>query len=204
MIHVDLRPEPDHFDIAVRKPGNVFLAKTPQPTSTEWKQHAYWTKISQALHDSYTGICAYTCHWIAYDTGGLTVEHFLPKSKHPRKAYEWDNYRLVCSRLNGRRGTSEKILDPFSIQNGWFTLEFPSLLVKPGIGLAADLIEQIYETCRILKLNDESTCKRSRMKYVANYCAGRIDFQHLESEAPFIAQELARQNLKEKIKEMWI
>jgi hypothetical protein len=33
------------------------------------------------------------------------------------------------------------------------------------------------------------------VRYVKNYCLGEITFAHLESEAPFIANEIRRQQL---------
>src|SRR5207244_2602229 len=122
-------------------------------TQKEWRAHSYWTEFGMALHEAYGCICAYSCHWISHDTGWRQVEHFLPKTAFPDKGYEWDNYRLVCGVLNGRKGT-QRVLDPFVIENGWFTLDFPSLLVKPKRGLAPSLAEAIRETSEILGLND--------------------------------------------------
>src|SRR5262249_18958609 len=93
MMHVDPQPEPDTFDASVRHPGRMYLTSNPTPSSKEWSQHSYWRKILPDLHSSYRGICAYSCHWIPYDTGADTVEHFLPKDKCPQQAYEWSNYR---------------------------------------------------------------------------------------------------------------
>ena len=146
------------------------------------------------LHDAYRGICAYSCHWIPYDTGGKTVEHFMAKSHFPNQAYEWSNFRLVCSTLNGRKGTNN-ILDPFAIGNGWFVIDFPSLLVKPSIGLPDPLAQQVRETITSLGLNDEGTCLKGRERYIKNYCKNLVDFEYLRQEAPFIAQELERQDL---------
>jgi len=136
------------------------------------------------------------------DTGADTVEHFLPKDRHPQQAYEWINYRLVCATLNSRKKTHEDILDPFHIKNGWFTIDFPSLFIKPAKGLNEDLAQRIQLTIDILRLNDESTCWQSRERYIKVYCLRQITFDHLLSEAPFIAFELIRQNLVESIREI--
>jgi uncharacterized protein (TIGR02646 family) len=203
VIHVDLQPEPLHFDSQVRRPGLKFLARYPNPTQSQWRSHSYWTEVSDELHSRYGGICAYSCHWISYDTGWRQVEHFQPKSRRRQLAYEWSNYRLVCGVLNGRKGV-EDILDPFLVQNSWFIIDFPSLLVKPAPNLQPDLFERVKRTCDILKLNDEATCMKSRARYVENYCRGRIVFEYLRQEAPFIALELQRQDLVEAIKDIMI
>jgi hypothetical protein len=97
--------------------------------------------------------------------------------------------------LNGRKGNHEDVLDPFRIENGWFVIDFPSLLVKPARGLDETLIRRIRTTIIRLGLNDEDTCLKSREKYVKDYCKQKISFDFLREEAPFIAFELERQNL---------
>src|SRR2546427_329692 len=125
MKHIDRQPEPVNFNARVRIPGRRYLNHTPAPTSKEFAAHSFWRRILSELHDAYSGICAYSCHWIPYDTGADTVEHFLAKNTHPTQAYEWTNYRLVCATLNGRKGIHADVLDPFHVQNGWFVIDFP-------------------------------------------------------------------------------
>jgi hypothetical protein len=193
VIHVAPSPEPTDFDEKVRKPGRKFLLGCPNPTQKQWNTHSYWRRILQSLHSKYRGICGYSCHWIPYDTGADTVEHFKPKSKYPREAYEWLNYRLVCQLLNSRKGDEEQILDPFLIQNGWFIIEFPALLVKPAPGLKKSLHECVKKTCDMLGLNDDATCLPTRQAYVTEYCLGNINFAHLEKRAPFLALQMKAQ-----------
>jgi hypothetical protein len=195
MMHIDSHPEPDIFNARVRIPGINYLAKNPSPTTSEFNNHSYWRRVLHNLHDAYRGICAYSCHWIPYDTGADTVEHFLPKDIYPDQAYEWVNYRLVCGTLNGRKGTFSDVLDPFHIEDGWFVMDFPSLQVKPADGLEDTLTAQVWATINRLKLNHDGTCRRARERYVKYYCKGRIDMDFLWDEAPFIAYEVERQGL---------
>jgi hypothetical protein len=125
--------------------------------------------VLEKLHTEYNGICGYSCHWIPFDTGADTVEHFKPKSKHPADAYEWANYRLVCQLLNSRKRVDEDILDPFQIHTGWFVIEFPTLMVKAAPGLKKDLRDRIIATRDVLGLNDESTCMAMRQEFVKGY-----------------------------------
>lgn len=202
MMHIDPRPEPDIFNDRVRVPGMKYLTHTPSPTTSEFNNHSYWLRVLRNLHDAYRGICAYSCHWIPYDTGADTVEHFLPKAIYPKQAYEWDNYRLVCGTLNGRKGIFDDVLDPFHIENGWFVMDFPSLQVKPAEGLDGTLTTQVWATINRLRLNHDGTCLRARKRYVKYYCKGCIDMAYLWEEAPFIAYELERQELVTTINEI--
>ena len=202
MIHVVPQAEPASFNSLVRIPGRKFLRKTPKPTAKQFASHSDWREILDVLHDSYAGICAYSCHWIPYDTGNDTVEHFKPKSKYPKLAYEWSNYRLVCGLLNGRKQNQEDVLDPFNVANGQFILIFPSLFVVPAPSLSSATKNKVLKTISRLGLNDEGTCLKSRIKWTTDYCNDDYDFRHLERHAPFIALELKRQKLVAAIKPM--
>ncbi|RKH58453.1 hypothetical protein, partial [Corallococcus llansteffanensis] len=196
MIPVSPHPPPANFDTRVTQPGMDFLATTPTPTDKEWKNRAYWTRVLDDLYQAYGRICAYSCQRIECTTGDRNVEHFKPKKMHPQLAYDWSNYRLVCSRLNSRKGT-KTILDPFTLAAGSFAIRFPSLEVVPGPLCNADatLKTQVDFTCNTLKLNDETTCIRSRLELIQAYCRCDITFAHLAGENPFLAGEMQRQNL---------
>lgn len=202
MIHIDIKDELEDFNDIVRIPGEQYLLTNPHPTSKQFNNHAYWRLILEEFHEVYGGICAYSCHWIPYDTGADTVEHVRPKVPYPEQAYEWTNYRLVCATLNGRKWTYEDVLDPASIETGWFQISFPSLLIKPNRTLKQDLKDQIQATIGRLKLNDESTCLKSRLRYIKNFCQRCINFTYLENNAPFIAMELQRQGLVDTINDI--
>ena len=113
MILVREQSEPSNFAEKVRRRGQDFLAKNPRPSAKQLADQPYWRDAAKQLYDAYDGICAYTCHWIAFDTGSRTVEHFVPKVVAPDLAYEWSNFRLVCGRLNSRKGRHQDVLDPF-------------------------------------------------------------------------------------------
>lgn len=184
MIRVLLAPKPDFFDTKVKNPGRAFLRKHPKPTQKQWNSHSYWRRALFALHKAYKGICAYSSHWIPYDTGADTVEHFKPKSKYPNYAYEWTNYRLVCQLLNSRKG-NKAVIDPFQITTGWFVIDFPSLMVRPADGLVEKNRKRVESTCVVLGLNQEDTCMLMRQEFVTEYCLGNINYAHVMKRAPF-------------------
>jgi hypothetical protein len=118
-------------------------------------------------------------------------------------AYEWSNYRLACGIINGRKGV-KTVLDPFVIQDGWFRMRFPSLMIEPAP--ASELPtsvtrQQIWDTIKDLGLNDQGENIPARKQHLAVYCRND-DFQHLMDMAPFIAKELMRQGYVQTIKEM--
>ena len=203
MIPVQLQPEPPHFFEKVQKPGQKFLKETPDPTK-HWEKHEYWRKILKDLYVIYNRTCAYSCHWIPPDTGAKTVEHFKPKKMYPQEAYQWENYRLVCSTLNGRKKDFEDVLDPFIVQEGWFVLDFPLLEVRPGDGIPTLIAEKVKETISRLGLNDEGTCLQMRMSWLRDYIMVPFPFSYLETKAPFLASELKRQQLIEDIRKIML
>ena len=202
MIPIQLQPEPPHFLERVQQPGHNFLAKKPNPTAKDWYTHNYWIRVVDDLYKAYSGICAYSCHWIPPDTGSKSVEHFKPKKKYPHDAYRWENFRLVSGNLNGRKGDYEDVLDPFTLSEGWFALDFPSLLVHPGKNLLPAEEELVIKTINRLRLNDEGTCLQARINWVRDYITVPFPFSHLEKKAPFIASELKRQHMIETIRDI--
>lgn len=200
MIHVALQPEPADFDIRVRQPGNAFLSTCPNPTSKQWSKNNFWNRISSELYTAYRGICAYSGQWFSRTTSQVSVDHYYPKSTHQELAYEWDNYRLTTQVMNNYKG-NKIVLDPFSIQNGDLTIDFPSCLVKPRKGMSPAEKSKAKSTIQILHLNDEDQASQ-RCSIIMEYISGAIKKPHLEAKYPFIAEELERQNLYETIKEM--
>lgn len=197
MIPVKEQPEPDAFSQKVRKPGAAFLQKTVHPIK-DWKNKEYWRYALRDLYQAYAGICAYSSHWIQYDAGAVTVDHFIPKSVAPRLAYDWRNYRLASRMMNIRKGNYRDVLDPFKLKPNWFILEFPSLLIKPNPSLSLSQKEKVIATIRRLKLNHNETCVQARQHWLQSFCKG-CPFEFLKQHAPFIALELQRQNLVETI-----
>ncbi len=202
MIHVDRHPEPINFETLVRQPGRNYLRIVPFPTTKQFNNHDYWGRVLGTMYDLYDGICAYSCHWIPVDTGTPTVEHFYPKHLYPQQAYEWNNYRLVCGTLNGRKKAFEDVLDPFTLVDGWFIIDFPSGLVKPSKELDDSAKDQVRRTIARLGLNHEGTCLRNRLKWIMDYSRGAYGFQYLSKHAPFVGRELERQGLCDAIKTM--
>jgi hypothetical protein len=191
LIPVAQQPEPADFEHKVRRLGLRFLQSDPNPTS--WLKRSYWTKALPDLRRTYKGICAYSCLFIPPIVGAASVDHFVPKAANPHKAYEWINYRFVSSTMNSRKGEYTDILDPFTLEPDTFTLDFTSMVIKPGVKLNVDQREQVHNTIKRLRLNDDMA--DFRMNLILDYCDNRIDENYLKQNAPFIAYEMERQKI---------
>lgn len=185
MIRVVPQPEPDQFDAQVRQPGRAAVAAGTKPLPDLWR------RCLPELWKRYHGVCAYACFYIPRVTGGDSVEHFAPKSAHPELAYEWSNYRLVCSLMNSRKREFEDVLDPFEVADGWFELEFVTFHVKPTEGLHAELQTRVVDTIGRLSLNDDE-CRDARAEHYEDYQCG-VPYHFLCKVSPFVAREIARQ-----------
>ncbi|MBN3124364.1 hypothetical protein [Pectobacterium brasiliense] len=201
MIPLQLMPEPQNFDLNVRQKGALFLNKVPNPNYKDFVGKDYWRKAAKELYSSYRSICAYSCIYLPTSPG--VVDHFLPKTKYPQLAYEWSNYRLCLDRLNQYKGNIENICDPFTIEIGWFVLDLPSCLIKPGEDLPQELHDKILYTIDVLKLNKDDGLVQNRCDIIMYLIEGDINMNFVEEKYPFIAQEIKRQGLVNNLSDIF-
>ena len=199
VIPIQLQLEPPDFAQKVRDPGLKFLAGVPTPQGKDaWKSRDYWRKALNDLYVAYGHICAYTAIWIPKPAGIPTVDHFIPKSIDPGKAYEWSNFRLACHTVNTWKASYQDVLDPFHLGDNWFVIDFYLLEVKPNLNLDSEVQEKVCATISRLRLNGPE-CRGNRENWFNEYCSGNITFNYLKRRAPFIAYELERQKLAHTI-----
>lgn len=201
MIPLKLMPEPEDFDKNVRQKGAAFLISKPNPSSKDFSGRDFWKKAAHSLHSSYKAICAYSC--ISLPTAPGAVDHFLPKSKYPKLAYEWSNYRLCLDKINQYKGSADNICDPFTIKPGWFVLDFPSCLVKAGENLDPDIKEKVENTIKVLKLNADEGLVDNRLGIIMDLIDGHVDMHFIEKRYPFIAYEIKRHGIEDSIKNIF-
>ena len=199
MIRVLPKPEYAAFNADVRVLGMRFLQTNPSPSSRDFQSHNYWKGAKTELRRAYLR-CAYTSRRVRGES--VSVDHFLPKTKHPRLAYEWDNYRLARPKLNRHKSDSEDVVDPFQVRNGWFVVDCPSCLIHPGDNLAGNTRQEVSATIDVLKLNsDELAAERCR--WLADLASNLISFDYLKREYPFLASEVERQGIKGQLKTLF-
>jgi uncharacterized protein (TIGR02646 family) len=198
LIPVAPQPEPADFDKNVRKPGLKWIAKSgldllkPIPGGT--KIPSYWTKNLPELRRVYGGICAYVCVYIELVTGSPSVEHFVPKSKALNQAYEWDNYRLACTKINSRKRDFLDVLDPFTLAVGWFELNLLDGSIFPNTALTALQRKKVQQTIDRLKL-DDAECRELRLAYFNDFLAKEISGAYFKKRSPFVWLEAQRQGM---------
>lgn len=198
MIPVARQSEPATFDALVRQPGLAWLTKNgialtqPAPQGLRWK--TCWTACLPDLRSAYGAICAYVAVYVERVVGNGSVEHFAPKSKRVDLVYEWDNYRYVCGRMNGRKSDYTDVLDPFALTAIPFELNFGDFRVSVSPTIEPALANDAATTIARLKLND-SDCRKLRENHYNEYLLKRISKEKLQDESPFVFAEAQRQNL---------
>ena len=196
MISVAPQPEYPQFDAEVRRPGLVFLESNPHPSAREFRKHSYWSKAKEKLHTAYSGLCAYTSMRLA-DAG--SVDHFRPKVKYPHLAYEWDNYRLTRPKINTRKGDTEDVIDPFEVKLGWFILDLPSCLIRPGSEIDEESAKAVDATIQILQLNTDDNLVQERCNFLVQLAEGNITLGFLDWYYPFLSAEVKRQGVEDHL-----
>jgi hypothetical protein len=156
-----------------------------------------WKNCLDELRAAYKGVCSYCCLWVPTLR---SVDHYQPKTVSPHRAYEWDHFRLTHQKINTYKGESTHVLDPFHIQDGWFTLDFANSFVKPNAELPQNVQDAVAETILILRLNRDDTLVQQRFDVVRDYSKNYCSMEFLKSRYPFIATELKRQGLQNSIK----
>lgn len=215
MIRLSLAKEPTAFDANVRQPGLIALdelvglpsartaGKRFKPLATRKEDikgadfPAYWTRAIPDMLESYGRLCAYTGFYIHKVTGAPSVDHAVAKTKDWSNAYEWHNYRLVCSLMNARKGT-KNLLDPAAVDDDWFALEFVGFQVVPRSELDGPLRSIVQFTIDELCLNDDA-CLDVRSEYAEDYWDSQTKraWSRLVKRCPFVAREMDRQGLRE-------
>lgn len=194
LIPIERKPEPAGFEANVRRPGRAFLRANRTPSASDFKPHQYWKWAANELYEAYRRTCAYSCMYIPTPAG--TIDHFAPKARRPDLAYDWENFRLALHRMNLYKGDSTDVLDPFSIQPGWFVLDFPSCLVRPGAGLTPEQTRQVEASIAVLKLNIDDSLVQDRCDVMVMFAQGDVGLGFLQRRYPFLAAEVERQGIQ--------
>ena len=207
MIPISPQHQPADFDHKVRQPGQTFLQTQPNPTARDWRGHDYWRRSHWDLRTAYNGICAYSSSYTpppGSSNGDTTsVDHFVPKSIAPNKAYDWNNFRLCRSRLNNRKGEHTDVLDPFALSSGWFELNFLTFLLVPNPSLAKKDRDLVRATINRLQLNTDNDYVNERVSVVSRYSRYGATFEQIRNLFPFIASEMSRQDFDNKYLPLW-
>jgi hypothetical protein len=163
------------------------------PVPKDEKLKAFWVECLDELYEAYEGVCAYVSIRINRVTGARSTDHFIAKSSAIEHAYRWANYRLVCLKMNSRKGMFDDVLDPFEIDERTFVLNIANGAISPNPELEDDLRQRAQDTIDRLGLDDEEDCRRTRREYIDSYLNGHITTDYLRRECPFVWFEMGRQ-----------
>ncbi len=219
MIRVPRAPAPADFEARVAGPGRralqELLGDPAAPTRrgpkrkrtygsindippSELEKTHYWTRALPDMKRAYGYTCAYLAMKIHPATGAATIDHFIPKERDPGRAYDWDNFRLSTGLINAYKDTHQDVLDPFEVEDGWFTLNLLSFKVLPNSQLDTTMRERVRVTIdERLRLNEPTFCEARRVYHDRYHGLGDSlepwPLSWLETECPFVARELRRQ-----------
>ena len=187
MIPVPNVKKPKNFDAKVKVPGDQWLKDNPKAK----RPKALWAPYTKTLADGFNGLCGYAA---MFDATGGTVDHYLSIKNHPRKAFEWSNYRFASATLNSsKRNADDTVLDPFEIGEGWFEIELPSLQMRVTDAVPAVHRAKAEFTLTRLGLRDGERVVRWRQSWYELYATGDLTLEGLRKRAPLIAQAVDRQ-----------
>lgn len=197
MMRVERKPAPVNFESAVGRKGKRVLDKhRPKApvASSFWKGKDHWTKALDDLMSAYGRVCAFTGFGIAPVTGARSVEHFRPKSKYPELAYDWDNFRLICSLMNGRKGDNEDVLDPFRLPRHTYDLESVTGTVVIHRDCPKGVRKRAQSTISRLKLNSPD-CRQLRLEHLDKIYNKDWSLAEAKRQSPFLVACLEEQGL---------
>jgi uncharacterized protein (TIGR02646 family) len=105
MRHLVKNPKPRILEEQADKWREELLAillRGEKPTKAMKERYRH-NDIKVAIVAETHGKCAYCESKVRHITHG-DIEHIVPKSKVPAKAYDWDNLTLACDVCNGNKG----------------------------------------------------------------------------------------------------
>jgi hypothetical protein len=125
-----------------------------------------------------------------------SIDHYIPKSADPTKAYEWSNFRLSRSRLNQRKANFRDVLDPCAVSNDWFVLDFFTFRMKPAPELPAGTDAKVRATISRLQLNTDPDYVNERIEVIRRHALDAITFPQVRARWPFIAHQMLVQGFE--------
>jgi hypothetical protein len=172
--------EPPDFDARVRRRGADWLRQN----LGAHRPPDYWREFSNQIATAFNERCAYSAMW---QSSG-TVDHFTSIDERIELAYEWSNYRWIAGWINSSKQSvpSDRLLDPFLVEAGWFRLTLPSLQLEITERVPVELREKAQFTIERLHLVHDERVIRQRRAWHEMYEKG-TPLTVLHEKAPLIA-----------------
>ena len=194
MIRIERKAEPSDFDTKVRRPGLSYLKGLAAGGKPNWSRHDYWRRAREDMINAYEGICAYACCEIT-PASSAEIDHFHPRSRYQKEAYEWQNLRLCSSNINKRKRDHD-VLDPFDVRDLTF-----GIVLATGSMVKLKKYDPAYETLcdktvKLLGLNEHAYTKM-RNDILDEYLRGEISISNLRKRNPFVYSEVRRLHVRQ-------
>jgi hypothetical protein len=130
-----------------------------------------------------------------WDLNG-TVDHFLSRNRHRHLSYEWSNFRYVSHWLNSsKQALDARVLDPFDVQDEWFEIVLPSLVMRLTRCVPARVRPLAEFTLRRLQLDDGDRVYDQRKIYYDEFVETGHPIGWLERRAPMLATAVRRERV---------
>lgn len=182
--------KPKDFEVKVKVPGDQWLKDNQKAK----RPKALWAPYTKDLAEGFSNLCGYAA---MFDPTGGTVDHYLSFKNHPKKAFDWSNYRFASGTLNSsKRNADDAVLDPFEVQGGWFEIELPSMQMRVTDAVPAAFRAKAAYTLKRLGLRDGERVIRWRRSWYALYEKGDLTLDGLRQMAPLIATAVEKLIIK--------
>lgn len=191
MINVTPVPKPATFDAKCKVPGDKWVAQNPKGRRKKGtKLPSHWTPFLADLANGFNHLCGYAA--MHTPTGGQ-VDHYIAQESDELKAYEWENYRFASGTMNNiKRRKDDKVLDPYTVPNGWFEVTLPDLQMRLTPAVPCANKRQAEYMLKEMKLRDDERIIRWRRSWYQMYELGELTLEGLRRKAPLIAEAVDR------------
>jgi hypothetical protein len=188
MIRFTLQEEPTGWDARCRARGRKWLARNLDYI----RPQDYWTEFEPELRAAFNELCAFSAMWVMK----ADMDHFIPVAMLKKRgqhelAYEWSNFRYVEGVINQSK-RDYPVLDPFEVQDDWFTILLPSLQLVLTDKVPVRRRKRAMFTLERLKLRDGEVVLRYRQGWFEMYRSRELTLDGLRRRAPQIARAVER------------
>jgi hypothetical protein len=174
----ELVAKPPGFEERAEQAGAAWAAANPNAK----RPKDYWSAFRPVLADGFRQLCAYSA---MYEPVG-TVDHFVSWNEDRARAYEWSNYRFASGWLNSSKQSvlSAEIIDPFTVEDGWFEILLPSLQLVPSPSVPEHQRARVTFVLERLHLGHDERVVRQRREWYRMYQDGELTLDGLAKKAP--------------------
>jgi hypothetical protein len=188
MRHVDPPDAPAGWETDVFDAGCAWLSAPGTNNRNAERPSALWLKYRDEIGEAFGLICCYT---VVYVANGH-AEHFdawenLKGTPQADRVYQWSNIRYADGWINSSKG-SDRLPDPFLVQDDWFALHLPSLELRATGKHPPDQNASVQNLLRRVK--DDPRVMKTRRNYFRQYQEGKRTIELVDEEAPLLGRAL--------------